>query len=146
MPTIIENKEKEVGYDYPLLTNDPLVSELSGKLRGLTLQTTAIKARLDDKVAEIRKNCPHSNTVFNFQKDPYYKVRYKYGDGNYGEMAAVSKICNDCGETIKRPKGSDYQICYKCWGEMKHEQTIPGQGEREQIYQCTVCGTAVSHT
>ncbi len=144
--TIIENKEKEVGYDYPLLANDPLVSELSEKLRELTATTIAVKTRLYDKIAEIRKSCPHNNTTFKFEKDPNYCIRYTHGSGEYGATAAVSKTCNDCGEVIKRPKGSDYEICYQCWGKMKYADTIPGQGSREKIYECEDCKSAVSHT
>lgn len=133
-------------YNYPLLTSDPLVSELSEKLRKLMVTTIAVKTRLADKVAEIRKNCPHDNTIFNFEKDPNYCIRYEHGSGEYGAKAAISKTCNDCGEVIKRPRGREYQICYQCWGPMKHSQTIPGQGSREQIYECENCKSAVSHT
>ena len=61
--------EKEVGYDYPLLKEDTLVSELSEKLRGLTLQMTDIKVMLDDKVEKIRKSCSHSNVTENWETD-----------------------------------------------------------------------------
>ncbi|MBP9058096.1 MAG: hypothetical protein KBF62_00465 [Candidatus Pacebacteria bacterium] len=147
MPTIIEKTNKEeVDYNYPLLTEDSLVSELSEQLRALTLKMTAVKVRLDDKVAEIRRNCPHDNTTSNWEKDPNYRIRFEGGSSEYGQKALVSKTCDGCGETIKRSKGREYQICFKCWGPMKYVGANPGQGSCEKIYECENCGSAVSHT
>ncbi|HEY5589000.1 MAG TPA: hypothetical protein VIK86_08600, partial [Candidatus Paceibacterota bacterium] len=61
---------------------------------------------------------------------------------NSNKKVLDSKTCEKCGFEVKRPSGSPWQICHKCWSSMRHEDTIPGQGERTFVYKCnnTKCG------
>ena len=41
----------------------------------------------------------------------------------------------------------DFMICKNCdIYSMKHEYTIPGQGDRVYVYNCVICGSEGTHT
>jgi len=120
---------------------DKLLASIGGHKQNLLSETE----KLQKMVTSLQVQCEHSDEEKVYVKDKGYRVRGVH-DTHYGMKVLVSKICKDCGLETKRPEGSTYTICHSCWGPMKHAQTIPGQGSREFIYECTKCGHATSHT
>ncbi len=94
------------------------------------------EAEFNRLVLEIQASCPHT------------KKKENWGNNNYpfSKRKLLSTECNDCGLVQKKPEGSDYQICIKCWSSMKDDDTRPVGEDRTHFYKCPNCGNSAWHT
>lgn len=97
-----------------------------------------------DITTRIQSECEHDFNETLVEDKNYIWNAFSRAD----KMVLNSKTCERCGFEVKRPNGSAWQICHRCWTPMEHEHTIPGQGERTFVYKCKnpKCGHVVSHT
>jgi len=120
--------------EYPLLKEN---LELLSVLKNIDDNTKKASSLIDD----IQKNCKHV-LYKNYAEDPNY-IWSHYGNN---KKILKSKTCTLCGFVEEKPKGDSWDICHMCWAPMKHVTTIPGQGCRRFVYECTECKHTVSHT
>ena len=122
---------------FPLLNGN---SDLIEAIKSVQVAQKSVK----DITARIQSECEHDFNETLVEDKNYIWNAFSRAD----RMVLNSKICEKCGFEIKRPDGSPWQVCHKCWNPMRHEATIPGQGERTYVYECTnsKCGHVVSHT
>jgi predicted RNA-binding Zn-ribbon protein involved in translation (DUF1610 family) len=119
------------------LINDPTF-ELLKERGGQYLHTLD---HFEAKVKVAQAECAHPN----LSKKMVHDENYHWG-GVSGEMVLKAKVCSDCKIVIPRPEGSPWQICHMCWGKMKDDHIVPGQGGREFHYKCESCGHHIYHT
>jgi len=97
-----------------------------------------------DIATRIQSECEHY-----FEEISIEDKNYNWDAFNkFDNKVLNSKICEKCGFEIKRPEGSFWKICHKCWSPMEREHTVPEKGERTFVYKCKnpKCGHVVSHT
>ena len=120
---------------YNILKNNSEIQMLLMKLEEMDALRLKAEQELTDKIVSAQKSCAHA----------FVQNRGKY-DSYEGCKVLLSKTCSECGLTENKPEGVSWKICQNCWGEMKFQGTQPGQGERTQHYECTLCKHHHSHT
>ena len=124
--------------NYHLLSENKLIIKELNTVCTLEEILKSQEERLQQRIGDIQKNCQHIWTekrVYNGNINTCYKGNMRYT--SKGIEVCDSKICSECGTEEKKPNGRPTEICYVCWSPMKHEDTIPGHGERIHIYDCT---------
>ena len=117
------------------LPDDPRVTAGVKKIRKNRIEFERLPAELRELIKEIQKNCQHD-----MMGEFIYDDRYVHAGEVMGEKILDHKICLKCKIVVERPKGTPWQTCHKCWGRMKHDGFIPGQGGRTHIDKCEDCG------
>jgi hypothetical protein len=98
--------------------------------------------RLTSRAREIQNSCTHADCTLSKRTIDGYPGVFEQ---NNVEILDAKK-CNICNLTTARPKGGPHAVCHKCWGKMKHDGFIPGQGGGIHVYQCEQCGHEVCAT
>lgn len=104
-------------------------------------QKRSAEEQIEEITKDIRDCCDHELENQMIEDKNYCNFFVKHD-----HKVLSSKLCLQCGYEEKRPKGEQWDICYKCWGKMEHIQTVPGQGERIHVYKCSSCGHREAHT
>ena len=122
---------------FPLLHGNAELTETINSIK-------VAQKRVLDITARIQAGCEHDFDETLVEDKNYIWGVFKHSN----EKILNSKTCEKCGFEVKRPSGAPWQICHKCWSPMRHEDTIPGQGERTFVYECInpKCRHTVSHT
>jgi hypothetical protein len=133
---------------YPLLNKNENVTSLSQELVIINTAKLNKEKELDLAVKSVQKDCQH-DWEKQTKYDKYAPSAFK-GGGHIGQGVDVmlSRTCRSCGLTETKPEGSETKVCSVCWFPMQYHSTIPGQGERTQVYECTnpKCNHAAWHT
>jgi hypothetical protein len=88
-------------------------------------------------ISEIQADCQHE-----------FQNKFKDKSSIFGPEILESKTCKHCGLQQEKPTGDKYEICEKCWGEMKwniDERTEAGKA-RHTIYKCKSCQHIIDRT
>jgi hypothetical protein len=137
---------------YPLLSQNATLTQLLEEQADLTSKTATNQQEVENLIKEIQKGCTHvwqNKTKYDKHVSSGYKPRGDIdGSISLGATVLESRTCTTCGLTEKRPEGSSTEVCDVCWSPMKYADTIPGQGERQRVYECTneQCTHASWHT
>lgn len=118
--------------------NDAHINHLLGIIQGLKTTLSVTEAELNFVVERFQEKCGEAGHDFELIME--FDQNYRTAHGIYGMNVLLGKKCKKCKIVVTRPSGLPHQICHKCWGEMKHEGNIPGQGSRLHIYVCKRCG------
>ena len=121
----------------PKISSFPLIAK-NTEVQKLIEEIRAKNMILLQLIIGIQGSCAHTDS----------KNTYQYPNKIWEDEkgAILAKECVSCGFTQQKPKGSPEVVCDRCWGAMKHVDTVPGKGERTFHYECKVCTHQYSHT
>jgi len=133
---------------FPSLKNNEWVMGSVRRVGTAKISLTIAEEKMQMEIDDVQKHCTHIWKEERKRSESIASCSKSGGTIHHGLNVLESKTCTLCGLHQKRPDGLSFQICHSCWSKMEYHSTIPGQGERTMVYECTnpKCSNGSWHT